>query len=391
MQKTTPSPTTSSPTPPPPFKLRLHLIRHGETIANVQNIVLGQGDSPLTSNGVAVAQMFYNNYYSKIVDRDFNNNNDNNIRGAAATASEGGYYWRTYCSDLHRAHRTAKIALGLEDVHGNELLQQHQRDSSQNDNYSSNNINLIVDPRLRELAKGAREGYRKSFSYEEALEARRSVQQASSLMNATTAAAAEQQSKSSEELVDIPLLESADDAWIRVKDWIDSLVVDAAIEHHDVTTATNSNDNSSNINKDTTTKIYNVFTLSHSALIRTMIYKMAESQLSSFQYEFNSEGKLWLPNLSRTVIDVCPSYHCCYDYVLMKKTNKKKKERIGSSSSSSSSFDNCSIDGNDEDLMNVRRQGRIHDLRWSSNLVDLADTSHLSSDDDDDDADLCHG
>ena len=100
--------------------------------------------------------------------------------------------------------------------------------------------------------------------------------------------------------------------------------------------------------------------------------------------------KLWLPNLSRTVIDVCPSYHD-YDYVLMKKTNKKKKkgERIGSYSSS---FDNCSIDGNDEDLMNVRRQGRIHDLRWSCNLVDLADVSHLSnSDDDDDDADLCHG
>ncbi|KAL7449254.1 hypothetical protein ACHAWC_002746, partial [Mediolabrus comicus] len=263
-------------------------------------IVLGQGDSPLTSNGVAVAQMFYTNYYSKVVDRDFNNNN--NIRGAAATAtSGGGYYWRTYCSDLHRAHRTAKIALGLEDVRGNELLQQHhQPDLSQNysndNSNSSNNINLIVDPRLRELAKGAREGYRKSFSYEEALEARR-VQQASSLMNATTTAAAEQQSKSSEELVDIPLLESADDAWTRVKDWIDSLVVDAAIEHHDVTTATNSNDNSSNNNnnKETTTKIYNVFTLSHSALIRTMIYKMAEAQLPSFQYEFNSEGKLWLP------------------------------------------------------------------------------------------------
>lgn len=383
MQKTTPSPTTSSPSQPPPFKLRLHLIRHGETIANVHNIVLGQGDSPLTSNGVAVAQMFYTNYYSKVApaDRDFNNNN----------TKEGGYYWRTYCSDLHRAHRTAKIALGLEDAHGNELLQQHhQPDLSQNysndNSNSSNNINLIVDPRLRELAKGAREGYRKSFSYEEALEARR-VQQASSpsLINATTTA--EQQSKSSEELVDIPLLESADDAWIRVKDWIDSLVVDAAIEHYDVTTATNSNDNSSNINKDTTTKIYNVFTLSHSALIRTMIYKMAESQLSSFQYEFNSEGKLWLPNLSRTVIDVCPSYNCCYDYVLMKKTNKKKKERIVSSSSS---FDNCSIDGNDEDLMNVRRKGRIHDdLRWSCNLVDLADVSHLRNSDDDD-ADLCH-
>lgn len=115
---------------------------------------------------------------------------------------------------------------------------------------------------------------------------------------------------------------------------------------------------------------------------------MAEAQLSSFQYEFNSEGKLWLPNLSRTVIDVCPSYYDC-DYVLMNKTNDKEKERIGSYSS----FDNCIIDGNgSKDLMNVRRQGRFHDLRWSCNLVDLADVSHLSnSDDDDDDADLCHG
>ena len=56
--------------------------------------------------------------------------------------------------------------------------QQQQRNSSQNDssnnsNSSNNNINLIVDQRLRELAKGAREGYRKSFSYEEAVEARR--------------------------------------------------------------------------------------------------------------------------------------------------------------------------------------------------------------------------
>ena len=31
-----------------PFIIRLHLIRHGETLANLRNIVLGQGDSPLT-------------------------------------------------------------------------------------------------------------------------------------------------------------------------------------------------------------------------------------------------------------------------------------------------------------------------------------------------------
>ena len=39
-----------------PFLIRLHLIRHGETHANVQNLVLGQGDSPLTENGVAIAR-----------------------------------------------------------------------------------------------------------------------------------------------------------------------------------------------------------------------------------------------------------------------------------------------------------------------------------------------
>ena len=40
-----------------PFLIRLHLIRHGETYANVQNLVLGQGDSPLTENGVAIARL----------------------------------------------------------------------------------------------------------------------------------------------------------------------------------------------------------------------------------------------------------------------------------------------------------------------------------------------
>jgi len=77
-----------------PFLIRLHLIRHGETYANVQNLVLGQGDSPLTGNGVAIARL-------------------------AATSDmingKGLQYYRHYCSDLGRAHRTARIILGLED------------------------------------------------------------------------------------------------------------------------------------------------------------------------------------------------------------------------------------------------------------------------------------
>ncbi|EED88436.1 phosphoglycerate mutase, partial [Thalassiosira pseudonana CCMP1335] len=110
--------------------VRLHLIRHGETLANVQNIVLGQGDSPLTENGLQVAQLASQS--------DDINGNGRKLQ-----------YWRMYCSDLDRAHRTARIVLGLED-----------------------DINLVVDARLRELAKGAREGFLKSLTYEEAMELR---------------------------------------------------------------------------------------------------------------------------------------------------------------------------------------------------------------------------
>ena len=83
-----------------PFTVRLHLIRHGETLANERNIVLGQGDSPLTDKGLALADISAKSGY---------------LNGR----TEAIRYWRTYTSDLYRAHRTAKIVLGLEDIHGN--------------------------------------------------------------------------------------------------------------------------------------------------------------------------------------------------------------------------------------------------------------------------------
>jgi len=56
-----------------PFILRLHLIRHGETIANVQNIVLGQGDSPLTDNGLILAQMASAQHLPNVMNYRFHN------------------------------------------------------------------------------------------------------------------------------------------------------------------------------------------------------------------------------------------------------------------------------------------------------------------------------
>ena len=264
-----------------PFLIRLHLIRHGETYANVQNLVLGQGDSPLTEDGVAIARL-------------------------AATSDmingKGLQYYRHYCSDLGRAHRTARIILGLErdDGDGNSNID----DVPEEDN----SINLIVDSRLRELAKGAREGYLKSHSYEEALAKRR-----------VEAAAGVTTSSSSDTEIDIPKLESLDDAYERVKNWIDSIIEDVSkdyyatknIKHHndqgDISTSNENGEDDSiaSLDAEVDPKVYGIFALSHSALIRTVIHKMVDHELPS-DYATTKEGSLRIPNLSRSIIDIRP-------------------------------------------------------------------------------------
>ena len=267
-----------------PFLIRLHIIRHGETHANVANIVLGLGDSPLTDNGVAVATL-----------------------AAASNLINGRQlrYWRTYCSDLYRAHRTAKIVLGLEDGDGNVIA-------------DSSDINLIVEPRLRELAKGAREGYLKELSYAEALAKRR-------------------EEAGEKAVVTVPKLESLDDAWKRAQNWIDSLVNDTSAEYHNELEANDDLDNSASFSDDDP-KVYDVFALSHSALIRTMIHKMVDDELPK-DHATTREGSLSIPNLSRTIIDVRPY-----------------KEKY----------------------VSEMKNGRPRTPRWKPSLFRLTDVSHLS-------------
>ena len=215
-----------------PFVVRLHLIRHGETEANVNQIVLGQGDSPLTDDGLALA-----------------------IR---VSQSVTGGFWRYYCSDLKRAHRSAKLVLGMEDVEGNEL---------------NSKVDLIVDARLREVAKGAREGLPKSFSLEEAL-------------------AAKKKSGSM-----IPKLETLNEAFRRVEEWISSLIEYANEECQ--------SQSSCDVHETEDRKVYDVFVMTHSALIRTIIQKMVGTELPD-NYTRTREGSLSIPNLSTTIIDILP-------------------------------------------------------------------------------------
>lgn len=234
-----------------PFFVRLHLVRHGETLANVQNIVIGQGDSPLTDRGVAVART---------------------AAASNAINGKGLRYWRAYCSDLPRAHRTARIVLGLEDEEGKAV--------------EASDVDLVGDARLRELAKGAREGHAKRLSEEEALAARK--RDAGHDENVLTR---------------VPKLESIDEAFDRARQWIDAVVQEASREYY--SSDESARDWTDAHGRETKRKRYDVFALTHSALIRTMIHKMVDEELPA-DHATTGEGSLSIPNLSRTIIDIHP-------------------------------------------------------------------------------------
>jgi broad specificity phosphatase PhoE len=68
---------------------------------------------------------------------------------------------------------------------------------------------FVIDPRLREIAKGARQEYPKSCEYERALQDRRNLG------------------------LEIPFLENAEDAWDRSSSWMSSVVSEALQEEQD--------------------------------------------------------------------------------------------------------------------------------------------------------------
>jgi broad specificity phosphatase PhoE len=238
----------------PLFLVRLHLIRHGETQANVQGIVLGHQDSPLTEKGWMEAKL--------AASSDTINGRD-----------ERCLYWRMYCSDLTRAHTTARIVLGLDDDHGGDI-------DDDNDD-----VNLISDPRLREIAKSAREGFLKRYTTDEALAIRRRE----------AAVAAEE--------VNIPKLETVESVLSRAIDWIDSIVDDATNDYYSTKIERREKYRNCDILMNNEPKIYNIFALSLSAFIRTMIQEMVGQQLPK-DFHKTSEGSLDIPNLSRTIIDI---------------------------------------------------------------------------------------
>ena len=99
--------------------MKIYLIRHGQSEANLNNLTQGQLDSPLTEKGIEQAKAIANRLKNENFDL-------------------------AYSSDLQRASKTAE-----------EILKFHQ------------NIKLNKIKELREMSKGKYEGRERKYFYEE--------------------------------------------------------------------------------------------------------------------------------------------------------------------------------------------------------------------------------
>ena len=158
-------------------------------------------------------------------------------------------FWRIYTSDLGRTMDSTR------------LLLKHYQDNVL--------VSVIVDKRLREVAKGAREGLPKATSYIDALRIFH-----------------EQHGPNNDLNKEPPLLESEQDVERRLQNWLLDIVRDAV--------------------KDINTTIFpllNVLAISHSGCIRTLVKFLVPESIPSPSDNDNAEP-LNVPNMSVTIIDL---------------------------------------------------------------------------------------
>jgi broad specificity phosphatase PhoE len=222
----------------PVVTVRFFLVRHGETIANDQGLVVGQWDSPLSKKGQKQA-----------------------IALRESQMIKSTIFWRKYSSDLGRAQETALLIV--------------------DDN--GNTSDWILDVRIREIAKGARQEYPKSWRFERAVQERQRVGK------------------------EIPLLETSQDAWRRISDFIASVLKDANDEF------------GGRGRKDTTAEAtlsspvtVNLLLVSHAGALRTLLQNMVPQAHATLQHQDDSsqppddEKRLQIPNTSVTILEVTP-------------------------------------------------------------------------------------
>lgn len=219
--------------------IRFYFIRHGRTEANEKGLVLGQIDSPLTREGIDQARALGR---EKLI--------------------KNTMFWRKYTSDLGRAQQTTRLILG--------------------EDKTVQGLGVRLEPRLRELAKGVREGLLKKLTYEEA-EVLYRIEHG--------------------EEKEPPLLETEEDAWNRVRSWMCEVAGDAICMYRQECSDLNG----------VSPRILNVFVVSHSATLRMTVTRLVPDQLPA-SVDLSPQGRdgasknaLVIPNTSLSIIDIIPN------------------------------------------------------------------------------------
>lgn len=208
---------------PHDIKRRLYLVRHGETLGNVQKVVIGQMDSPLTKLGQRQA-----------------------IALGQSEMMKKTPFWRRYSSDLPRTQHTAEL---IDPTH-----------------------KFTLDERLREIAKGPRQGFPKSFTLDECMESFRDRPE------------------------EIPLTESPSDAWKRVSSFFSTVVKEAIKEEAE--------------RLEPSQDPKNVLIVGHSGCLRVMLQQLVPQAHPLLQASIDPKGpmcdkkRFLIPNASVNMIDL---------------------------------------------------------------------------------------
>jgi probable phosphoglycerate mutase len=233
--------------------VRFHFVRHGETIANREGLVVGQWDSPLTDQGVQQA-----------------------VALGKSSLVQSTTFWKLCSSDLGRTRQTAALIL----------------EGGQHRPWS-------YDPRIREVAKGARQEYPKAWDYPRAVRQRQLDGKG------------------------IPLLETPDEVWKRIVHFVTSIINDAQQEQSDDDDDDDAGGGGGHDEHDehgddemgavsSTNRRKNVLVVSHAGTLRTLLQRMVPHAHPTLQHiddpsiPPDETKRLSVPNTSVTIVDVTP-------------------------------------------------------------------------------------
>jgi broad specificity phosphatase PhoE len=139
---------------------------------------------------------------------------------------------------------------------------------------------FLSDARLREVSKGARQGFPKSWTYEQALEARKANGQ------------------------DIPLLETAQDTWERIFSWMYEVMVQSEKEE----TISNNADASEEEEEEDVRK---VLVISHAGTLRLLLHHLVPDGHAALKMADDpsrppddDSQRFAVPNTSLTILEV---------------------------------------------------------------------------------------